>query len=113
MAPQQDAELDARATEFWELAGALADGDPGVAEGTLMGGRCMRVDGEFLAMYYGKEEALIVKLDEARVNQLIAAGVGQPFAPAKKVFRAWVAVPHQHVGQWAALMREGVELARS
>jgi len=113
MAPQQDAELDARAAEFWELAGALGDGDPGVMEGTLMGGRCMRVDGDFLAMYYGKEEALVVKLDEARVNDLIDAGVGRPFAPAKKVFREWVAVPHQHVNQWDALMREGVELARA
>ena len=113
MAPQQDAELDPRATEFWELAGKLGESDPGVVEGTLMGGRCMRVDGEFLAMYYGKEEALIVKLNEPRVNELIDAGVGRPFAPAKKVFREWVAVPHDHVSQWDALMREGVELARS
>ena len=112
MAPQQDAELTARAAEFWELAGALGESDPGVVEGTLMGGRCMRVDGEFLAMYYDKEEALIVKLDESRANQLIDAGVGRPFAPAKKVFREWVAVPHEHVGQWNALMREGVEMAR-
>jgi hypothetical protein len=101
------------AGHFWDVARALGRDDLGVAEGTLMGGACMRVDGDFLAMYYAKESAMIVKLNEARVNTLIADGVARPFAPAKKVFREWAAIPAEHSDKWPELMREGIELARS
>jgi hypothetical protein len=35
----------------------------------------------------------LVKLPQPRVGQLIAAGHGEPFAPAGRVFREWVAIP--------------------
>ena len=45
-------------TLFWELIDELRADDPRVAEGTIMGGRCARVSGEFLALVDFKGSAL-------------------------------------------------------
>ena len=91
---------------FWDLAGELQADDPAVAEGTLMGGRCMRVDGEFFSMIWVKHQTLVVKLAEDRVNELIAEGRGEPFAPAGKVFREWLGVTAVDEDRWRSLMTE-------
>ena len=85
---------------FWELIEELQLEDPRVEEGTIMGGRCARVAGEFLG--------LVVKLPRARVQELIDDGVGQPFAPAGRVFKEWVSVPKRDRSRWRTLLREGV-----
>lgn len=51
---------------------------------------------------------LVVKLPKERVAELIEEGVGQPFAPAGKVSKAWVAVPERDRRRWRSLLREGV-----
>ena len=76
-----------------------------------MGGRCVRVAGEFLALVDFKGSGLVVKLPRERVDQLIAEGVGRRFAPAGKVFREWVSVPEADSRQWDALLREGIGFA--
>ena len=68
---------------------------------------------EFLALVDYKGSGLVVKLPAARVAELIEAGVGQPFAPAKKVFKEWLAVPAPDRRRWHGLLREGVTFARS
>ena len=93
---------------FWELIAELEASDPRVAEGTIMGGRCARVAGEFLALVDYKGSGLVVKLPAARVSELVAAGVGQPFAPAGRVFREWVAIPKLDRRRWRSLLHEGV-----
>jgi hypothetical protein len=35
---------------FWRLAAELERRDPGILEGTIMNGRCLRVGTEFLAL---------------------------------------------------------------
>ena len=45
-----------------------------------MGGRCARVDGEFLGLVGHKGSGLVVKLPRERVAALIEDGVGRPFA---------------------------------
>lgn len=94
---------------FWELIDELQLDDPRVEEGTIMNGRCARVAGEFLGLVDHKGSGLVVKLPRERVDELIAQGVGQPFAPATKVFREWVSVPKRDRRRWRALLREGVE----
>jgi hypothetical protein len=96
---------------FWELAADLQDEDPRVVEGTIMNGRCLRVGKEFLALVDYKGSGLVVKLPRARVAQLIAAGVGRPFAPAGRVFAEWVSIPKPDRKRWIALLREGVAFA--
>jgi len=93
---------------FWELIDELQIDDPRVEEGTIMGGRCARVDGEFLALVDFKGSGLVVKLPRERVQELIDQGVGQPFAPAGKVFKEWVGVPTRDRRRWRSLLREGV-----
>jgi hypothetical protein len=93
---------------FWSLAAELAQDDPRIVEGTIMGGRCLRVGKEFLALVDYKGSGLVVKLPKPRVAQLVASGVGRPFGPAGKVFAEWVAVPEVDHERWAGLLREGV-----
>lgn len=100
-------------TLFWKLAAQLSLEDPGVVEGTIMNGRCLRVDGEFLALVDYKDSGLVVKLSRERVDELIAAGIGRPFAPAGRVFKEWVAVPEPNRRRWDGLLREGIVLARA
>ena len=93
---------------FWELVDELRMEDPRVEEGTMMGGRCARVGGEFLALVDFKGSGLVVKLPRARVTELIAEGVGLPFAPAGRMFREWVAIPKRDRRRWRNLLREGI-----
>jgi hypothetical protein len=95
-------------TLFWQLAAVLQQEDPRIVEGTLMNGRCLRVGTEFLALVDDKGSGLVVKLPRARVADLIAGGVGQPFAPAGRVFREWLSVPRPDRERWLTLLREGV-----
>jgi len=93
---------------FWELIDELRAADPRVEEGTIMGGRCARVAGEFLALVDFKGSGLVVKLPKTRVDELVAQGRGRPFAPAGKVFRRWISVPERNRRVWRALLEEGI-----
>ncbi len=101
--PQTDESL------FWELIEELRLEDSRVEEGTIMGGRCARVSGEFLGLVDDKGSGMVVKLSKDRVAELIDQGVGRPFAPAKKVFREWVSVPKRDRRRWRSLLLESVE----
>ena len=94
---------------FWELIDELRLADQRVEEGTIMGGRCARVSGEFLALVDFKGSGMVVKLPRAHVDELIARGIGEPFAPARKVFREWVSLPKVDRRQWRKLLLEAVE----
>jgi hypothetical protein len=94
---------------FWQLAAELMAENADVAEGTIMNGRCVRVGEEFLALVDYKGSGLVVKLPPDRVADLIDAGIGQPFAPAGRVFKEWVAVPEPNRRVWRRLLDESVE----
>lgn len=94
---------------FWELIEEFQLEDPRVEEGTIMGGRCARVSGEFLGLVDYRGSGMVVKLPKERVAELIDQGVGQPFAPAEKVFKEWVAVPKRDRRRWRSLLRESIE----
>lgn len=98
---------------FWEIADELQADDPRIVEGTIMGGRCLRVGTEFLALAGFKTGGLVVKLPAKRVTEIIAAGQGEPFAPARKVFKEWVSVPKTDREGWTALLLEGVAFVAS
>jgi hypothetical protein len=102
---------------FWDLAGELMAENERVTEGSIMNSRCIRVSSaapvkaakpDFLAMPHHKKSGLVVKLPADRVAELIEAGVGEPFAPAGKVFREWLAVTEADEDAWRSLLREGV-----
>ncbi len=93
---------------FWELIDELRAIDDRIDEGTIMGGRCARVSGAFLALVDYKGSGLVVKLPSARVAELITEGIGQPFGPAGRTFKEWVSVPRRDRRRWRALLLEGV-----
>ena len=98
---------------FWSLAAELKSEDARIVEGTIMNGRCLRVGKEFLALVDYKGSGLVVKLPRSRVDELIALGVGQPFAPAGRTFREWLSVPTPNRRRWRALLREGIAFVES
>jgi len=93
---------------FWDVAQPLMAAGR-AEEGELMRSRCIRVGKEFLAMPEYRTGDLVVKLPRGRVDELIEAGQGLAFAPAKKVFREWVQVPERDEALWTALLDEGYE----
>lgn len=86
--------------------------DPAIGRATMMGHPCVRLAGKFLASFDHKTGALVVKLAGPRVTELVEDGVGDPFAPAGKVFREWVAIPDVDRELWQTLLAEAVEFAR-
>lgn len=97
--------------DFWDAAEALmAEGE--LHEGTIMSSACVRDGaGEFVAMPHHQGEGMVVKLPRERVQALIDDGVGQPFAPAKRVFKEWVHVDG-HTETWPDLLRESLTFVR-
>ena len=67
-------------TLFWDIAEDLLV-NPEVEAGTMMGHRCLRAAGSFAAMVDGKYGGLVVKLSSRRVDELVASGTGESFAP--------------------------------
>jgi hypothetical protein len=72
----------------------------------MMGLPCVRFDGRFFAALDRRTGALLIKLSSERVRQLIDAGHGQPFAPAGRTFREWVAITVPDRRRWQALLAE-------
>ena len=90
---------------FWDLVEPMY-ADPAVQRSTMMGLPCVRLDGRFFASLERRTHALLVKLPTARVGELIADGVGEPFAPAGRVFREWVAIAKPDRERWQRLLTE-------
>jgi hypothetical protein len=90
---------------FWDLVEPMYT-NPAVQRSTMMGLPCVRLDGRFFASLDRRTHALLVKLPTARVGELIANGVGEPFAPAGRVFREWVAIPQPDRERWQRLLTE-------
>jgi hypothetical protein len=94
-----------RADFFWEVsAAALAHSE--VATGTMMGFPCLRASGAFFASCDHRSGDLIVKLPRHRVEHLIKAGAGTPFAPAGRTFREWILISDRDPVRWAELIDE-------
>lgn len=95
---------------FWDVAEPFL-GSGQLIEGTMMGHQCLRVtaNNEFVATVDRETGNLVVKLPKERVADLIEAGAGLSFAPAKKVFKEWVAIPDFDEAQWTSLIEESVE----
>lgn len=85
----------------------------GAERSTMMGSACLRYQGEFVAMMFDKEDALIVKLPADRVNQLIADDEGREFNYTKKRFKEWVLIPTEREEAFEGYILEGIEFARS
>lgn len=99
------------------MAYTIADspllGEEGVALSSMMKSPCLRYRGDFFAMMFEREDALIIKVSPERVAELIATGLGLEFNFTKKTFKEWVMIPLEHLEQYDALIREAMEYVRS
>jgi len=86
--------------------------EDGVEESTMMKMPCLRYKGEFLAMMFEKEEALIIKVAPGRVNELIAQGKGKEFDLTGKRFKEWVLIPLDHEERYESLINEALAYVR-
>jgi TfoX/Sxy family transcriptional regulator of competence genes len=102
------------ASPFRKLYEDLTDDllyDPAVGRSTMMGHPCVRRAGRFFASFDPKADRLVVKLPAERVEALIDAGTGEPFAPNGKVFHEWVSIPTPDPSGWARLLAEALDFA--
>ncbi|TRY31044.1 hypothetical protein [Aliiglaciecola sp. M165] len=83
-----------------------------LALSTMMGTSCLRFKGEFVSMYFAKEESLIVKLSPNRVNELIENGEGYEFNYTKKRFKEWVLIPLDFEESFGGYVDEAIDYAK-
>ena len=102
--------MTADGDRFAELAEPLL-ASAGVTRSTMMGLPCLRRKGAFFAAWERGAGALLVKPAPTRVDELLAAGAAEPFAPAGRRFRLWVAVSSQREWSWPGLLHEALEVA--
>ncbi len=87
--------------------------EDGLEESTMMKTPCLRYRGEFLAMMFDKEDAMIIKVSAQRVNELTSSGIGREFNFTKKRFKEWVLIPLEFEDDFEAYMREALAYAKS
>jgi hypothetical protein len=92
-------------TRFWELAEPFLTRSE-VTRSTMMGYPCLRVHGQYFASTHHRTGDLVVKLPEARVDELVGQGRAERFSPDGRPFREWAAVPFTRSRSWKALLAE-------
>lgn len=86
--------------------------EEGVEESTIMKFPCLRYRGEFLAMIFQREEALVIKLSPERVDELIAGEEGLPFDITGKRFKEWVLIPADLEAEYEDYLAEALAYAK-
>ncbi len=87
--------------------------EKGVEQSTMMKTPCLRYNGDFMAMMFEKEDALIIKVSPERVNVLIASGKGLEFNFTRKRFKEWVLIPLEFEDEYESLIYEALKYAKS
>ena len=96
----------------YKLDGAAILQHDGVELSTMMKTPCLRYKGSFLAMMFGKEDALIIKVAPERVNELIASGIGMEFNFTKKRFKEWVMILLEFQDDYPDYIKEALACAK-
>jgi len=96
----------------YDIAAESIMREDGVRRSTMMKTPCLRYNGEFLAMMFEKEDALIVKVSPERVSELIDTGKGMEFNFTKKRFKEWVLIPLESQNEYEAYINEALIYAK-
>lgn len=91
---------------FDDVSARLLHEDPDVERSRMFSsdGLKTRTNGKFFAAV--SRERLLLKLPAARVDELVAAGDGQPFHSGGRLMREWVLVEPADEAQCAAYLDE-------
>ncbi len=87
--------------------------EPDVELSTMMKSPCLRYRGDFVAMIFERENALIVKLSPKRVDELIALEKGRAFNFTKKRFKEWVIIDRVLSDTYTNLINEALAYAKA
>ena len=87
--------------------------EEGIEQSTMMKSPCLRYKGDFIAMMFDKQDALIVKVSPARVDALIETGDGLEFNFTKKKFKEWVLIPLEFEEEYETYINEALEYAKT
>ena len=91
---------------FEAVAARLCDEHADVARGRMLRAEALRTGDKYFA-FVGHEGDLVVKLPEARVTELVAAGTGRPLEmPGRRPMREWVRLVPDDEGACESYMRE-------
>lgn len=89
--------------DFAPVAEAFAD-DPGVSAGRMMASFGLKTGGKIFAMH--ARGCFVAKLPNARVDALVADGVGEHFDPGHgRRMKEWISIAPGRA-DWVALARE-------
>ncbi len=86
--------------------------EQGVEYSTMMKSPCLRYKGDFIAMMFEKEDALIIKVSPDRVNEIIEERKGNEFKFTKKRFKEWVLIPIDYADEYESYIFEALEYAK-
>lgn len=78
---------------------------PDVDIGPMFGSEGLRIRGKVFA-FVGYRGALVVKVPEARADELVAAGQVDRMEMRGRAMREWVLVGPERAAAWAALMAD-------
>jgi hypothetical protein len=86
--------------------------EAGVESSAMMKTPCLRYHGEFIGMWFDKEDAMIIKIAPNRVQELIDEGKARPFDFTGKKFREWVLIPMELETEFGCYLKEALEYAK-
>lgn len=78
---------------------------PGVDIGPMFGSEGLRIRGKIFA-FVGHQGSLVVKVPEARANDLVADGTAERMVIRERTMREWVLVAPDAPVRWAPLTAE-------
>jgi hypothetical protein len=90
---------------FDEIVEDMAERDPDVQTGQMMGRPCIKAGGKIIAGYEAKGSMAFKLPDEGERAKVLALEGAEPFDPmgSGRVMKEWVDVPVAHVAKWAEL----------
>jgi hypothetical protein len=86
--------------------------EAGVESSAMMKTPCLRYHGEFIGMWFDKEDAMIIKIAPNRVQELIGDGEARPFDFTGKRFKEWVLIPMGLENEVGSYLKEALEYAK-
>jgi hypothetical protein len=86
--------------------------ETGAELSTMMKTPCLRYQGEFIGMWFDKEDAMIIRLSPDRVQGMVEKGDGRPFDFTGKRFKEWVLIPIELESNYDAYLKEAMDYAK-
>jgi|SRR5882672_10484600 len=106
-----DSRFAALVNALGRTAGVTGPSDKSDAK-KKFGSDALKIGGKIFAMV--SHDRLVVKLPRARVDELVAAGDGEPFDPGHgRVMKEWLSLDPSSELEWLPLAKEAMSFVRS